>query len=85
MREGKSGNAEVDFLIAADRFVVPIEVKSGKSGTLKSLEYFVKTHDSKLAVRFDLNKPHFQKDPYPLLSLPLYMARRSPQVIEKFL
>ena len=85
LREGKSGNAEVDFLIAADRSVIPIEVKSGKSGTLKSLEYFVGTHDSPLAVRFDLNKPHFQKDPYPLLSLPLYMARRSHHIIENFL
>ncbi len=85
LREGKTGNAEVDFLIGVDLSVVPIEVKSGKSGTLKSLEYFVKHHGSPLAVRFDLNKPHFQKDPFPLLSLPLYMARRSSYLIESLL
>ncbi len=85
LREGKTGNAEVDYLIAAGRSVLPIEVKSGKSGSLKSLEYFAKTHDSPLAVRFDLNKPNFQRKPFPLLSLPLYMAQRCPSIIENFL
>ena len=85
LREGKTGNAEVDYLITSGRSVLPIEVKSGKSGSLKSLAYFAKTHDSPLAVRFDLNKPNFQRQPFPLLSLPLDMARRCPSIIENFL
>lgn len=36
-RDKKGSNAEVDFLITRDGVPYPIEVKSGKSGTLKSM------------------------------------------------
>jgi predicted AAA+ superfamily ATPase len=85
LREEKTGNAEVDFIVDGGRKVIPVEVKSGKSGSLKSLRYFMENHDSPLAVRFDLNKPVYQQAPYPLLSLPLYLAGRSGALIEKYL
>ena len=36
-REAKSSSAEVDFLVESEGEIVPVEVKSGKSGSLKSL------------------------------------------------
>lgn len=85
IREQKAGNAEVDYVIDDHQQVIPIQVKSGKSGTLRSLQYFVETQGSPLGVRFDLNKPSFQNAPYRLLSLPLYLAGRSVEIVERFI
>jgi len=57
LREGKTGNAEVDFLAADANGVLPIEVKAGQSGALKSLHQFVLRKKSTRAVRYDLNPP----------------------------
>ena len=43
-REAKSSNAEVDFVIAKSGIIIPIEVKSGKSGHVKSLQLFLDSH-----------------------------------------
>ena len=40
LREGRSSNAEVDYVAAFDGRIVPIEVKAGASGALKSLHQF---------------------------------------------
>ena len=82
LREKKVGNAEVDYVIDDFQAIVPIEVKAGKSGTLRSLQYFMDHHKSPLAVRFDLNKPSLQSVPYRLLSLPLYMSGQCGRMIE---
>jgi len=37
--------------------VIPIEVKAGKSGTLKSLQQFALNKNAAMCVRFDLNHP----------------------------
>ena len=57
IREGKSSNAEVDYVISRGNLIVPIEVKACKSGSLKSLQQFVFRKRVALAVRFDLNPP----------------------------
>lgn len=87
LREGKTGNAEVDYVSAQRGSIVPIEVKAGSSGRLKSLFEFVRDKKPPCAVRFDLNAPSLQrvshdtlqngkktKVSFPLLSLPLYMV-----------
>jgi uncharacterized protein len=57
LRENKKGNAEVDFVTVIDGKITPIEVKAGKSGTLKSLQQFIHLKkDLHSAIRFDLNK-----------------------------
>lgn len=43
-REEKSSSAEVDFLIVQDGRVIPLEVKSGSLGSLKSMHLFLKTY-----------------------------------------
>ncbi|MBA4408730.1 MAG: AAA family ATPase [Bacteroidota bacterium] len=43
-REAKSSNAETDYLIEKQDQVIPIEVKSGKGGSLKSLHLLLETY-----------------------------------------
>ena len=96
LRESKSANAEVDYVIAKGNQVIPIEVKAGKSGTLKSLQQFVLNKHTTLAVRFDLNTPGIQEvshvartrqgsQPvsYTLLSLPLYMVEELSRILNE--
>lgn len=88
LREGKANNAEVDYVIARDARIYPVEVKAGKSGSLKSLHQFLQQKGSRFAFRFDLNQPSRQElkaslrvsgtqnqtkqVAYTLISLPLY-------------
>lgn len=43
-RESPSSNAEVDLLAVKDNMVVPVEVKSGIKGGMKSMQMFLNTH-----------------------------------------
>jgi hypothetical protein len=98
LREGRKGNAEVDYLVQAGTSagprVVPIEVKAGAGGSLKSLHQFVALRKAPLAVRFDMNPPSFQDVAYDavtadglvhtsfkLLSLPLYLVGQTMRLI----
>ena len=91
-REQRSSTAEVDYIIAGMGRVIPVEVKSGKSGSLKSLHMFLKEKGSNFAVRFNADLPSLMhasyqlpdqsvKD-YDLLSLPLYMAGECRRLIQ---
>tara|TARA_B110000967_G_C18846155_1_gene542113 strand:+ start:231 stop:1592 length:1362 start_codon:yes stop_codon:yes gene_type:complete len=90
LREGSARNAEVDFLIQVGQKVVPVEIKSGKSGTLKSLFQFALEKRCQVACRFDLNLPSVQSVEQNLngevvalnlLSLPLYMCHEMERLI----
>ncbi len=74
LRNGKTNNAEVDFLIQQDQKIIPIEVKSGSTGSLRSLQQFIAERKSRLAVRFSLHPPMIEKmQDGRLLTLPIYM------------
>jgi hypothetical protein len=94
LREGKEANAEVDFVCAFHGKIVPIEVKAGASGSLKSLHQFVGEKQIPLAIRMDTNPPSMQRVQtsirtggetkticYDLISLPLYLVERIPAVV----
>ena len=95
LREGRSANAEVDYVAALEGRVVPIEVKAGASGGLKSLHQFVAEKGVPLAVRFDATPPSAQRVrtrvqrggtqaevDYRLISLPLYLVERLPALVD---
>ncbi len=95
LREGRSSNAEVDYVISLSGKIIPIEVKSANSGSLKSLHQFVGEKGASLAVRFDtccassqvINTRiklagKTQKIEYKLISLPLYLVECLPKMIE---
>ncbi|MBW2594464.1 MAG: AAA family ATPase [Deltaproteobacteria bacterium] len=91
IREKKGSSAEVDYVIAEGARIVPVEVKAGKSGSLKSLQVFVNEKRPDMCVRFNSEPPSFfkgltalpdgQKTPFQLLSLPLYMAGQTRRLI----
>ena len=94
LREGRSSNAEVDYVIAQEGNIIPIEIKSGATGSLKSLHQFMGTKKTPVAIRFDASLPTIsdintiinigkqrQKISYPLISLPLYLVERLNEVI----
>jgi uncharacterized protein len=96
VREGRSANAEIDYVVALGGRIVPVEVKAGGRGSLRSLHQFVGEKKAPLAVRFDANPPSLQtvetriqtadaspQIQYRLLSLPLYLIERLPEVIEE--
>ncbi len=68
-REARSSNAEIDYLIASCSKVLPIEVKAGKSGTLRSLHLFLQEYNAALGIRISQVNQSFDKQ---LLSMPLY-------------
>ena len=82
-RDKKGAEAEIDYVIAHEDQVVPIEVKAGKSGSLKSLHKFMEEKNKPIAVRFNSDVPSLcpvsvkipNKSPvkYSLLSLPFYL------------
>lgn len=82
VREKKTSQAEVDFLLSHQGEIIPIEVKSGASGKLRSLHLFMEMAQLKKAVRFFGNFIHREdvKTPtghkYELLNLPHYLAEK---------
>lgn len=89
LREGRSANAELDFVVALEGQIIPVEVKAGASGSMKSLHQFMAEKQAPFAVRFDaglpaistinavVNSDNQRKDvSYKLVSLPLYLVER---------
>ncbi len=84
---------EIDYIIQHGRHIIPIEVKAGAAGSMKSLHAFMHSKHLELAVRFDTNPPSTQNIKvrtttgeaveYRLISLPLYMAESLPTVINR--
>lgn len=53
-REKLNSNAEVDYLIQKQDKIIPIEVKSGKQGSMQSLFLFLKEKKCDFGIRFSL-------------------------------
>ncbi|MFT3701707.1 MAG: AAA family ATPase [Agriterribacter sp.] len=70
-REAKSSNAEVDYVTQKGQQIVPIEVKSGKRGTMRSMHLFIQDKQSPYGVRFSLeNYSEYEKiKVYPLYAV----------------
>lgn len=87
LRERRAQNAEVDFLIQKGLHIIPIEVKFGKTGSIKSLIQFVKEKKARLGIKFTTQPPHVEESKYEdlnfrLLRLPVYLAERIFDIIE---
>jgi len=82
-REQRNSSAEVDFVIAEIGRIVPVEVKAGKTGTMKSLHLFMHEKKSDLALRFDTNPPSIFKGSFRLISLPLYQLGQTRRIIRE--
>jgi len=86
-----SSIAEIDYIIPLKQRLVPIEVKSGKSGKLKSLHLFMAESQQPLAVRVYsgiLKVQKIQTSNYPsfvLLSVPFYLLDKLKSIVEEMI
>ena len=83
-RENRGSEAEIDYLIQHEASIIPIEVKSGATGSLKSLHQFMSERNFKTAVRINSDKPAIPNiniktstgsmAKYSLISIPFYLT-----------
>jgi predicted AAA+ superfamily ATPase len=93
-REHKTANAEVDYVISTGSTILPVEVKSGKSGTLKSMQVFLTEKGRRQAVRINAAPPELHDaafalpgrsgETYRLMSIPLYLISNLRRLIGRF-
>lgn len=86
LREKKGANAEIDYVIQHETKVVPVEVKAGKTGTMKSLHLFMGLKEYQIAVRINSDYPSVtqidvvnsmgEPTQYTLLSIPFYLMSK---------
>jgi uncharacterized protein len=77
-REEKSSTAEVDYLLNFDAMITPIEVKAGKTGSLKSLHLFMKEKKIPLGVRISSKKLEMNDH---ILSVPFYLISQLQRIL----
>jgi hypothetical protein len=95
IREEKNSNAEIDYIFQHANNLYPVEVKAGKSGTLRSLHVYLFEKKLKTGVRFNTDLPSIgsfhaslnlkdAKNPmeYTLISLPIYMASEAHRLLD---
>ncbi|KAF0134562.1 MAG: putative ATPase (AAA+ superfamily) [Candidatus Saganbacteria bacterium] len=86
IREEKGATSELDFLIQINNQLIPIEVKSGGHGSLKSLHQFLYRSKTNLGIRLyngvlqsdnlSVKLPNGENINYKLLSVPIYLIFR---------
>ena len=91
VREKKQSNAEVDYVYGHDNKLIPIEVKSGSTGRLRSLHQYIDLAPHNYAVRFYAGKvqiDHIQtinKKSFYLLNLPYFLVGELDRYLEWFI
>ena len=91
VREKKQSSAQVDYVIPFNNYLMPIEVKKGKTGRLRSLHeymyraphnYAVRAYSGRLSV--DTVKT-IEGKKYFLLNLPFYLVGKINDYLDWFL
>lgn len=91
VRDKKTSQAEVDFILQYDSKLIPIEVKSGHNSRLKSLHLFMDEAPHDMAVRvwsqpFSIDKATTQKGKnFRLFNVPFYDVAVLEKIFDKFL
>ncbi len=91
VREKKESTAEVDYLFQYDGLIIPIEVKSGKEGTLKSLHSYMDIAPHNFAIRFYAGALNITDaitqngKQYKILNLPYYLGSQIEQYFAWFI
>jgi hypothetical protein len=94
VRDEKNANAEIDFIFQHNNLTYPLEVKAGKTGTLKSMHVYLLEKKLKTGIRLNTDMPSVgafttkvrsgithAEITYQLLSLPLYMSSQLPRLL----
>ncbi|MBI5207310.1 MAG: DUF4143 domain-containing protein [Candidatus Firestonebacteria bacterium] len=81
-RDKKNSLAEVDYVINVGGAIFPVEVKAGKTGTLRSLKLFLEEKKSAFGIRFSQDKISYYDN---ILTLPLYMAEQLSRLVSEII
>ncbi|MCG8336425.1 MAG: ATP-binding protein [Proteobacteria bacterium] len=86
---------EVDYIFQSGTRIIPVEVKSGTSGNMKSLHQFMADKKLDLAVRFYSGKLNLdtinlkttlgQSVSYKLFSIPHYLVEQMPKYLDQLM
>ncbi len=91
VRDKNQSSSEVDLVYAHKNMLIPIEIKSGSDGTLRSLHQFVEHCDHPYAVRIYAGKFEISRTktpggkPYLLMNLPYYLGTKIPDYLVYFI
>ena len=91
VREKNQASAEVDLIYRYENKIIPIEIKAGKVGKLKSLHQYVERSSHPYAVRIYAGKFKIEKAKTPggktyfLMNLPYYLGTKIPDYIDYFI
>ena len=91
-QRGGGRPGEIDYLVEVAQAIVPVELKAGASGSMKSLHQFMYDKHLEGALRVDTNPPSVmdvdvkttqgQRVCYQLLSLPGYLLWRARELLQ---
>ncbi|RPH30540.1 MAG: DUF4143 domain-containing protein [Bacteroidales bacterium] len=90
VREEKDSNSEVDLIYQYGKYLIPIEIKSGKQGKLRSLHQFIERSQHPYAIRMHAGGFSIEKVKTPsgksyfLMNLPYFLATKLPKYLEYF-
>jgi predicted AAA+ superfamily ATPase len=79
IREETGSSAEVDYIFNIGAKIIPIEVKSGASGKMKSLTIFMKEKKSEVGIQISQAPLSYQDK---ILTIPFYMISQIPRLIK---
>ena len=90
VREKKQSSSEIDLVITYINKIIPVEIKSGVAGTLKSLHQFVERSNHPYAIRMYAGEFSIDKTktpggvPYLLMNMPYYLGTKLLEYIDYF-
>ena len=91
VREKAQSSSEVDLIVQFKDKVIPIEIKSGKEGKLKSLHQFIEASEHPYAIRMyagefrvEQHRTPINKKPYLLMNMPYFLGTKLPEYIRYF-
>lgn len=89
VRDKKESAAEVDYVFPFKGLLIPVEVKAGHAGKLRSLHQFMDAAPHRMAVRVWQGKQSVESartlagKEFTLLNLPLYLVHRIEKELHK--
>lgn len=90
VRDKNQASSEIDVVVSRNGLLFPIEVKSGVTGTLRSLHQFINLCDHSYAIRLYAGNFKVEKaktpagKPYLLMNLPYYLVSKIESYIDYF-
>jgi predicted AAA+ superfamily ATPase len=79
-REERNSSAEIDYVAPCNSSVLPIEVKAGKTGTLRSMHIYLEKYKVSSGVRIS---QLYYSNSLPIIAIPFYAIKRIPLLMKQ--